>query len=159
MTIQQICDHCNVLYDSTSHRSCSTIYPTLALLLGGRLDVVHNCHCLVILFEKATLFSSQPIRAGSHPFMFIHHLFHWRHWYVQFNVHIEWVLQETALETRAEWCSERCFLEEWSLKMLSGRVAFSTGKGTVALGCSMMLSGSVAFSMMLSSGRVCFPRS
>ena len=43
--------------------------------------------------------------------------------------------------------------------MLSGRVAFSTGKGTVALGCSMMLSGSVAFSMMLSSGRVCFPRS
>ena len=40
--------------------------------------------------------------------------------------------------------------------MLSGRVAFSTGKGTVVLGCSMMLSGSVAFSMMLSSGRVAF---
>ena len=44
--------------------------------------------------------------------------------------------------------------------MLSGRVEFSTGKGivvfsmgkeTVVLACSMMLSGSVAFSVMLSS--------
>ena len=40
--------------DSTSRWSCSTIYPMLALLLGERLSVVHNCHSLVILWDGHT---------------------------------------------------------------------------------------------------------